>query len=104
MTEFLVAMVALVPLYLGVVYVGRYSDAQQTAALAKLLVTPSFTINAKCVGQAPTKIAQMAGFEIPADAPILVVEPGGGALPLGGDTRIRRQCAEFRSLNTQLCF
>src|SRR5690349_9030647 len=54
-----------------------FCDAQQTAALARLLVTPNFTINAKCVGQAPTKIAQMAGFEIPADAPILVVEPGG---------------------------
>jgi acetaldehyde dehydrogenase (acetylating) len=54
-----------------------FCDAQQTAALAKLLVTPNFTINAKCVGQAPTKIAQMAGFEIPPDAPILVVDPGG---------------------------
>src|SRR5581483_9785127 len=54
-----------------------FCDAQQTAALAKLLVTPNFTINPKCVGQAPTKIAQMAGFEIPPDAPILVVELGG---------------------------
>jgi acetaldehyde dehydrogenase (acetylating) len=54
-----------------------FCTPQQTDALGKLLVGPNFTINAKCVGQAPTKIAQMAGFEIPADAPILVVEPGG---------------------------
>ena len=56
---------------------AHFCDAQQTAALAKLLVTPNFTINPKCVGQAPGKIAQMAGFEIPADAPILVVEIQG---------------------------
>ena len=49
----------------------------RTTRWRKLLVTPNFTINAKCVGQAPTKIAQMAGFEIPPDAPILVVELGG---------------------------
>ncbi len=39
-------------------------DARQTAALAKLLLTPQFTVNPDCVGQPPTKIAQMAGFEI----------------------------------------
>jgi len=54
-----------------------FCDAQQTQALAKLLVTPGFSINPKCVGQAPTRIAKMAGFEIPADAPILVVEIQG---------------------------
>src|SRR5215472_1396200 len=54
-----------------------FCNAQQTEALAKLLVTPNFTINPKCVGQAPTKIAKMAGFDIPADAPILVVEITG---------------------------
>src|SRR5260370_1212925 len=39
-------------------------DARHTAALAKLLLTPQFTVNPDCVGQPPTKIAQMAGFEI----------------------------------------
>jgi acetaldehyde dehydrogenase (acetylating) len=47
------------------------NDAQKDA-LRKLLITPRGTINPKCVGQAPTKIAQMAGFEIPADTSILV--------------------------------
>jgi acetaldehyde dehydrogenase (acetylating) len=52
------------------------NDAQKQA-LARLLVTPNFTINGKCVGQPPTKIAQMAGFEIPADTSIIVVELSG---------------------------
>ncbi|HEV2691099.1 MAG TPA: aldehyde dehydrogenase family protein, partial [Bryobacteraceae bacterium] len=52
-------------------------DARQTAALAKLLVTPTFGINPDCVGQPPTKIAQMAGFDIPADTSIIVVEIQG---------------------------
>ncbi len=52
-------------------------DAQQTAALAKLLVTPSFGINAECGGQSPGKIARMAGFEVPSDTSILVVEIQG---------------------------
>lgn len=52
-------------------------DAQQTAALARLLVTPTFGINPDCVGQPPTKIAKMAGFEIPADTSIIVVEIQG---------------------------
>ncbi len=52
-------------------------DAQQTVALAKLLVTPTFGINPDCVGQPPTKIAKMAGFEIPSDTSIIVVEIQG---------------------------
>ena len=54
-------------------------DTRQTDALAKLLVTPSSGINPDCVGQAPGKIAKMAGFDVPADTSILVVEiPGVG--------------------------
>lgn len=49
----------------------------QTEALAKLLVSANFTINPECVGQAPGKIAKMAGFEVPANTSILVVEIGG---------------------------
>src|SRR5579864_983906 len=54
-------------------------DAHQTEALAKRLVTPSFGINPECVGQSPGKIAKMAGFDVPRDTSILVVEiPGVG--------------------------
>jgi acetaldehyde dehydrogenase (acetylating) len=52
-------------------------DARQTEALEKLLLTSHFTVNPDCVGQAPTKIAKMADFEIPADTSILVVEIAG---------------------------
>ena len=34
-------------------------------------------MNPKCVGQAPTKIAQMAGFEVPADTSIICCEIAG---------------------------
>src|SRR5580692_469572 len=33
-------------------------DGRQSEALAKLLLTPQFTVNPECVGQAPTKIAK----------------------------------------------
>ncbi len=52
-------------------------DARQTEALAKLLLTPNFTVNPDCVGQAAPKIARMAGFEAPSDASVLVVEIQG---------------------------
>ena len=54
-----------------------FCNAAQAESLGKLLVTPSFTINPKCVGQAPTKIARMAGFEVPEDTSIIVVELQG---------------------------
>ena len=53
------------------------SDARQTEALAKLLLTPHFTVNPDCVGQPPGKIAKMAGFDVPPDTSILVVEIQG---------------------------
>ncbi|HWQ52311.1 MAG TPA: aldehyde dehydrogenase family protein [Bryobacteraceae bacterium] len=52
------------------------NEAQQQA-MARVLVTPSFTINSKCVGQSPVKIAQMAGFEVPADTTVIMVELKG---------------------------
>jgi len=52
-------------------------DAAQRAALEKLLIGRNFAINPDCVGQSPQRIAKMAGFEAPADAPILAVEIGG---------------------------
>jgi acyl-CoA reductase-like NAD-dependent aldehyde dehydrogenase len=49
----------------------------QKQAIARVLVTPGFTINSKCVGQAPEKIAKMAGFEVPPDTSIIVAELDG---------------------------
>jgi acetaldehyde dehydrogenase (acetylating) len=54
-----------------------FADAQQSVALERLLITKNFAINPDCVGQSPQKIAKMAGFEIPADAPIIAVEIAG---------------------------
>jgi acetaldehyde dehydrogenase (acetylating) len=52
------------------------TDAQRDT-LGKLLMLPSWTVNPACVGQSPQKIAQMAGFEVPADTRIIVAEIGG---------------------------
>ncbi len=52
------------------------NDAQKEA-LGKLLIMPNWTVNPVCVGQAPGKIAKMAGFEVPADTSILCCEVGG---------------------------
>ncbi|HTM47768.1 MAG TPA: aldehyde dehydrogenase family protein [Bryobacteraceae bacterium] len=54
-----------------------FCNAAQTEALGKLLLTPGWTVNPKCVGQPAPKIASMAGFEVPPDTPILVVELSG---------------------------
>ena len=54
-----------------------FCNAEQKQALGKLLVTPNWTINPACVGQAPTKIAAMAGFTVPPETSILVVELEG---------------------------
>jgi acetaldehyde dehydrogenase (acetylating) len=50
---------------------------REKEALAKLLVTPTWTINPKCVGQPVAKIAEMAGFSVPADTSIIVAELEG---------------------------
>ena len=52
------------------------TDAQKDA-LGKLLVGQNWTINPQCVGQAPTKLARMAGFEVPPDTTIICCEIGG---------------------------
>jgi hypothetical protein len=46
------------------------NDAQKEA-LGKLLMMPNWTVNPQCVGQSPTKIAKMAGFEVPPDTSII---------------------------------
>src|ERR1019366_4097847 len=50
---------------------------QQSDALGKLLLTATWTVNPNCVGQAPTKIAKMAGFEVPSDTSIICCEIAG---------------------------
>ena len=53
------------------------ANESQKEALAKLLITPNWTVNPLCVGQAPTKIARMAGFEVPPNTSIICVEVSG---------------------------
>ncbi len=52
------------------------NDAQKEA-LGKLLLMPNWTVNPQCVGQPPTKIARMAGFEVPPDTSIICAEVDG---------------------------
>jgi len=50
---------------------------EQKEVLGKLLVMPNWTVNPQCVGQAPAKLAKMAGFEVPPDTSILCAEISG---------------------------
>jgi len=52
-------------------------SAAQAEALGKLLLTQNWTVNPKCVGQPASKIAHMAGFEVPPDTSVLAVELKG---------------------------
>jgi len=52
------------------------TDAQKET-LGKLLMMPNWTVNPQCVGQSPTRIANMAGFEVPADTSVICAEIGG---------------------------
>jgi acetaldehyde dehydrogenase (acetylating) len=49
----------------------------EAKAVEKVLFTASGGVSAACVGQAPAKIAQMAGISIPADTSIIVCEIRG---------------------------
>jgi acyl-CoA reductase-like NAD-dependent aldehyde dehydrogenase len=53
------------------------ATAAQAEALGKLLVMPNWSINPQCVGQAPAKLARMAGFEVPPDTSIICAEVEG---------------------------
>lgn len=54
-----------------------FCTPEQTKAVGRTVLTPKLGVNPECVGQSPQKIAKMAGFEIPAEATILVVEIAG---------------------------
>jgi acetaldehyde dehydrogenase (acetylating) len=51
--------------------------ADQASALARVLLTPQFTVTPDCVGQAAPLIAAKAGFEVAADTTVLVAEIAG---------------------------
>ena len=50
---------------------------EQAKALARVLLTPQFTVTADCVGQAAPVIARKAGIEVPPDTSVLVAEIAG---------------------------
>jgi acetaldehyde dehydrogenase (acetylating) len=50
---------------------------EQANALGRLLVTSGGTINPRCVGQSPTRIAELAGFSVPPDTSIIAAEVKG---------------------------
>jgi acetaldehyde dehydrogenase (acetylating) len=52
-------------------------SSEQGKALTRVLFNDRLGVNADCVGQAPAKIAEKAGFAVPADVSILVVEIDG---------------------------
>ncbi len=52
-------------------------NEQERGALERTLLKPGGGINAKCVGQSPGKIAEMAGFGVPAGTSIIAVEIKG---------------------------
>jgi acetaldehyde dehydrogenase (acetylating) len=54
-----------------------FCNDQQKDVLGRLLIQPNWTVNPQCVGQAPTKIAKMAGFEVPPETSILCCEIEG---------------------------
>ncbi|MDE3164554.1 MAG: aldehyde dehydrogenase family protein [Acidobacteriota bacterium] len=57
---------------------GAYFAAEaEKAALGRLLIQPNWTVNPQCVGQAPEKIAKMAGFAVPDGTSIICAEIEG---------------------------
>ncbi len=52
----------------------HFASESEKDGLRKVLMTPRGTINPKCVGQSPEKIASMAGFSVAADTSIIVAE------------------------------
>ena len=52
-------------------------NSDQAKALARVLLTPQFTVTADCVGQAAPLIARKAGIDVPPDTTVLVAEIAG---------------------------
>jgi acetaldehyde dehydrogenase (acetylating) len=51
-----------------------FCTEEQKSKLRHSLLTPKWTVNPKFVGQSPRKIGELAGFQVPESARILVVE------------------------------
>ncbi len=51
-----------------------FCNEAEKDALRRILLTPRWTVNPQCVGQSPTRIAELAGFRVPDDTRILVAE------------------------------
>jgi acetaldehyde dehydrogenase (acetylating) len=49
-----------------------FLNDQEMESLARIMVTPTFNINPRIVGKAPTYIAAQAGIQVPADTYVLV--------------------------------
>ncbi|UCD38934.1 MAG: aldehyde dehydrogenase family protein [Fidelibacterota bacterium] len=56
-------------------------------SLEKYMVTQAGALNPRVVGRSPQRIAAMAGFEIPEDAPVMIVEQEG----VGDDYPLSRE-------------
>jgi acetaldehyde dehydrogenase (acetylating) len=54
-----------------------FCDPLQKQGLSKALLKENYRINPECVGQSPTRIAEMSGFKVPAETSIIVVELEG---------------------------
>jgi acyl-CoA reductase-like NAD-dependent aldehyde dehydrogenase len=52
-------------------------DERQREAVERTLFSHGTTVRAECVGQSPQRIAELAGFSVPADVRILVAEIQG---------------------------
>ncbi len=52
-------------------------NEEQAKALGALLISPAGTVKPECVGQSPERIAQMAGFSVPAGTSIIAAEIRG---------------------------
>lgn len=56
---------------------SHFCSPEETARLEKLMILPGVGINPAIVGQPSVRIAEMAGFSLPEDTKMLVVEIGG---------------------------
>ena len=62
----------------GIEYINKDDLKEEKELLEKTVINPETkSLNPNIVGQTPYKIAQMAGFEVPKDAKMLVAEIGG---------------------------
>ena len=64
-----------------------FVNESEAAALAKVMITPNFTVNPKCAGKPAIAIAQMAGIHVPAGTRVLVapLEGVGREYPLSAE-------------------